>query len=289
MLYFYSFCCLIGKNPEDQLLTSLNYLLKSLDHFVKDYELILYTNFNVNINNPKLKIRNYYDNTKQKLYSDHMDGGYTGKWLNLSYNKINIYKDLRDETGIDYTWIDLDTIITWDISYLSQVDNFFVVHGGNCIHKTHWIVHDHFSVPENAHIQGAIFKLNLNLYNNLMALVNELKLKKLRLCYDLQSLFAYYFYVKLDNKLTENGINVYGLNYQTNTLNGLGVWCESEHVSMHAHIGGLDNFYLDNGVLKTKYYPDKEIHILMFTFFSMHDTNIINTDKFKQTFSYLFN
>ena len=55
------------------------------------------------------------------------------------------------------------TIITYDISYLSEVDNFFVVHGGNCIHKTHWIVEDHFSVPENKHIQGAIFKLNLKL------------------------------------------------------------------------------------------------------------------------------
>ena len=35
----------------------------------------------------------------------------------MSFNKLNIYKDLYDNTGINYIWIDLDTIITTIMLY----------------------------------------------------------------------------------------------------------------------------------------------------------------------------
>ena len=128
MLKFFSFCCFIGKVSENNLLSALSTLLKSLDYYVKEYQFILYTNFNVTINHKNLIIRNYYDNTINKLYDDSL----FGIWLNLSLNKINIYKDLYDDFGEDYIWTDLDLIITYDISYIENIDNFFVEHGGNC-------------------------------------------------------------------------------------------------------------------------------------------------------------
>ena len=66
-----------------------------------------------------------YDNSKIKLYQD--------KWLNLSFNKINIYKDLNDEFNEDFIWIDLDTIITKDISYINDLSNVFIENGGKNI------------------------------------------------------------------------------------------------------------------------------------------------------------
>ena len=34
----------------------------------------------------------------------------------------------------------------------------------------------------------------------------------------------------------------------------------------HANKIGLNNLYLDNNLLRSKFYPDKSIHILSFTF-----------------------
>lgn len=278
MLYFYSFCCLIGKNSEYQLKTCLNYLLKSLDHHVKDYEFIVYTNFNININHPKLIYREYYDKTIDKLYNN--------VWLNLSFNKINIYKDLYDEKGIDYIWIDLDTIISYDISYLNEVDNFFVVHGGNS-ERNHWITENDFYVKDRYYIQGAVWKINIRLYKIFMELLKELKSKNLKLCYDLQSLFAYYIYKTINQNVNENGINVLGLNYKPNTINGLGIWSNKSYISEHSNITAFNNLNWHNNILTTNYYPGYEIHFVMFTFDSLFLSGIIDSNKFKEIFFYL--
>ncbi len=286
MLYFFSFCCQIGKNSNNQLLTCLYFLLKSLDHYVKDYEFILYTNFDIPINNPKLIIRPYYDNTVDKLYDKTK---YGANWLNLSFNKINIYKDLHDEKGIDYIWIDLDTIITNNLSYLHNLDNLFVIHGGNCLYKSHCVVKDTLYIPENQYIQGAVWKINIKIYNDIMKLSEELKQKNLKPEYDLQSLFAYYFNITLNNDLDSNGINVLGLNYLPNNLSGLGIWDNNIYTSKHTNIEGIKNLYYESDILKTKYYPDKEIHFVMFTFNSLFESNIINSQEFRNIFYFLFN
>jgi hypothetical protein len=35
---------------------------------------------------------------------------------------LNIYKDLYDEFNENFSWIDLDTIISYDISYINEID-----------------------------------------------------------------------------------------------------------------------------------------------------------------------
>lgn len=281
MLKFFSFCCLIGKNSEKDLLSALDILLKSLDYYVKEYQIILYTNFNININNKNLIIRNYYDNSIYKLYDDTS----YGIWLNLSFNKINIYKDLYDEFGEDYIWTDLDLIITHDISYINNIDNFFVEHGGNCSEIKHIIIYNHFDLPENKYIQGAFWKININLYHKLIDTLNDLNKKELKLAFDLQSLFAYYFYVILDGKLDINNINVSGYNFMPETKNGLGIWTNDPNLTTHVNIDAFNNLFKENNIIKTKYYPDKEIHILMFTFNSLiqHDYSY----KLKELFDFL--
>jgi len=281
MLKFFSFCCLISKNSEKDLLSALNILLKSLDYYVKEYQFILYTNFNINICNKNLIIRDYYDNKINKLY----DNSNTGIWLNLSFNKINIYKDLYDEFNENYIWTDLDLIVTHDISYIENLDNFFVEHGGDCSLKIHPIIKNHFYLPENKYIQGAIWKINISLYNKLINTLDELNKMNLKLEYDVQSLFAYYFYYILDGKLDENNINVSGYNYKPETLNGLGIWWRDRSISKHVNIDGFNNLYKDNNIIRTKYYPDKEIHILMFTFNSFIENDY--SYKLKELFNFL--
>ena len=283
MLKFFSFCCLIGKNSEQDLLYALNTLLKSLDYYVKDYQFILYTNFSININHKNLIIRNYYDNTVNKLYNES-EMGMWGVWLNLSFNKINIYKDLYNEFNENYIWTDLDLIIAHDISYIDTIDNFFVEHGGNCL-EPHYIIKDHYYIPENRHIQGAMWKLNIILYNKLMETLNDLNIKNLKLIYDTQSLFAYYIYNLLEGRVDENSINVLGYNYNPHTINGLGIWDNNINTFKHVNVEGFNNLYKENNIIRTKYYPDKEIHILMFTFnsFIENDYNY----KLKELFEFL--
>lgn len=263
MLKFFSFCCYIGRIPKNDLLLALSTLIKSLDYYVKEYQFILYTNFDINFNHKNIIIRNYYDNTINKLYND---AEMRGIWLNLSLNKINIYKDLYDEFGEDYIWTDLDLIITHDISYIENIDNFFVEHGGNCSELRHTVIYNHFDLPENKYIQGAFWKININLYYKFIDILDDLNKKGLLLVYDLQSLFAYYFYYILDGKL--DNINISGYNFKPETKNGLGIWSNDPNITSHVNVDAFNNLYKENNIIKTKYYPDKEIHILMFTFYS---------------------
>jgi hypothetical protein len=45
--------------------------------------------------------------------------------------------------------------------------------------------------------------------------------------------------------------------------------------------------YYENNVLKTKYYPDKEIHFAMFTFIKLNENK--GSDEFKKLFGHLLN
>ena len=124
---FFTFCVNIGKHSPSVLQRSLLMLIKSMHKFVENYELICYTNFELNkklLKDYNIKIMNYYDRTEKKIYQDN--------WLNLNFNRINIYKDLYDEFKVDYAWIDVDTIITADISYVNELTNCFIDNGGNC-------------------------------------------------------------------------------------------------------------------------------------------------------------
>lgn len=277
MLKFFSFCCFIERISHDNLIFALKLLLSSLDYYVKEYEFILYTNFDINIDNANLKIRPYYDKSTKIYYGNNV-------WANLSFNKINIYKDLFDETKENYTWIDLDTIVVHDISYLENIDNFCIEHGGNYDKIEQVIVPGNFVVPVNKYIQGAIWKININLYNLLMDTLKEVTNQNLRIDYDIQGLLHYYYYKVLNGELDKNKINVCGANFKNNTINGLGMWSNNKNEHAHANIEGLKAMYWDNNILKTQFY-DKEIHFVMFTFFTL---NIIKDSiEFKELFGYL--
>lgn len=81
----------------------------------------------------------------------------------------------------------------------------------------------------------------------------EIKEKGLYLEYDAQSLFNYHIYCK--NKMCINNFNILGLNYKK------------------------------NNILKSKYYPEKDIHIVSFTFYTLQQ--ILNLPIFKEKFNYM--
>ena len=204
----------------------------------------------------------------------------TKDWLNLSFNKIYIYKDLYDEFKKNFIWIDLDTIITYNISYINDLNNCFIENGGTCNFPNKLFTNNNLiTVPRNRYIQGNFWKLNIELYYQLMKTLDELKNKKLYLRYDLQDLFSYYIFIKKNGDLSN--INIIGYNVKINSLNGLSIW--SKNGNSHANICGLNNLYYYNNTLRTKYYPTKEIHILSFTFKTLKI--LWDNDKFNQLFT----
>ena len=136
-----------------------------MDKGVKDYKFIIYSNFNLIINNPKVIVKKYY-NHKNNINLYNNEKGWRDGWKNLSMNKIFIYKDLYDKFKVNYIWIDLDTYIYHNLSYLEQMDNCFLEYGGTRVIPTR--VSNNFKVNFNRYIQGNFWKLNINLYKHLM-------------------------------------------------------------------------------------------------------------------------
>lgn len=275
-MLFYTFCCDIGRMHKHDLLFALQMLLKSMKKHIPDYKLICYTNFRISsyfVNNYNVEFRQYYDKSVKKVYD-------TDQWLNLNFNRINIYKDLYDEFKQDYIWIDLDTIITSDLSFINNLSHVFVINGGNDTnHMINLFVNnDKIKLPINIYIQGNFWKLNIELYNILHSLFINLCNKGLKLQYDVQDLFNYYIHVY--NKDNINKINILGSNINKDVLYGLCVWSNTFHT--HATIEGLYNLYYKNNILKSKLYPDKTIGILSFTF------STLNEIKFDKYFNELF-
>lgn len=278
MLLFYTFCCDIGKHTKSELFKVLNILMNSIHKNISNYKLLCFTNFTNELSRKisrkySIEFREYYYKEKIKLYSS--------KWLNLSFNKINIYKDLHDEFNRDFCWIDLDTIICQDISYINDLSNVFIENGGTCLTKNVLFSNNSsITVPRNRYIQGNFWKLNISLYENLMNTLVSLNNQNLNLKYDLQDLFSYYIYI--ENNGENKDINILGNNIKNDIINGLAIW--SINGNTHATQSGIDNLYLDNNILKSKFYHDKSIHILSFTFYTLKQ--LYNSEKFKKLFIY---
>jgi len=268
-IYLFTFCVFFGKQTKNELINTLKLLIHSLEKY-NNYELFVFKNFDINIKNNNVKFFNYFENNN--FFSE--------KWYNLSFNKLAIYRYLYNEYKINFVWIDLDTIVTHNIEYINDVDSYFVENGGASNYNNPLFHNNPLSVLRNRYIQGNIWKININLYDELIKTFNELRIKNLKLRYDGQDLFNYYIYHKLDGKLNENNIYIAGLNYKPETINGLCVW--SNKGNTHATLEGLNNMYYEGGKLRSNFYPNKEIHILSFTFFTLN--NLINTPKFKDLF-----
>lgn len=275
MLYFFTFCVDINRHTKHNMIQCLQLMVSSIHKHNKEYKLICFTNFNMldydDFTKYNIEIRNYYDEQKIKLYND--------KWLNLSFNKINIYKDLYDEFNQNFIWIDLDTIICSDITYLNDISNVFIENGGNCLTDNVLFKNNtSITIPRKKYIQGNFWKLNITLYNQLMNTLDNIIKKNLLLKYDLQCLFNYYIYIENGGNLDD--IYILGNNFKPDSINGLAVW--SKQGNTHATLNGLHNLFLENNTLKSMLYPTKEVHILSFTFFTIK--KMFNLSKFKQLF-----
>lgn len=273
-LNFYTFCVDIKKISRKDLERCLIIMTNSIKKYVPQYRILCYTNFEIEGNKHEglnINIRKYYDNSKIKMYSD--------PWLNLSFNKINIYKDLYDEFATDFIWIDLDTIIAYDISYIRDLSCCFIENGGTPERPNQLFNNNtKLTVPRNRYIQGNLWKLNIDLYNALFTTLSEINQKGLKLRFDLQDLFSYYIYIKNGPDLKD--IYILGNNIQQNTINGLAIW--DKKGTSHANMNGFNNLYYENNILRSKFYENKEIHIISFTFPTL--LNIWSKPKFKLMF-----
>lgn len=271
MINIFTFCVDINRHTQNELLTFLSILVGSLDYHLKQiYKLIVYKNFCIPINHPNVEFRQYYDNEPDKMYQD--------PWLNLSLNKINVYKDLLDETGIDFLWLDLDTYVAHDISYINDLPSCFIEHGGMVDKPWKLFLNsEKYDVPTNRYIQGNVWKLNEQLYDSLGHTLKKIKSKDLLPCYDLQDLFNYYFFYELNGNLSS--INILGFNSKVETINGLGIWDKERSVGPRAW-SVAELFHDNNENLRTKLFPDKVIHFVSFvlaqTIHLLDDPNFIS-------------
>jgi hypothetical protein len=192
-----------------------------------------------------------------------------------------MYKFLRDKYDIDFTWVDLDTVFVDNIEYINDLSSTFIDTGGNNKDPHLLMTNTQIYIPRDTWIQGNFWKINEDLYNKVMKINNDMNSKGHYFCYDLQSLFTYYLYFILNpNEWEKHGIYVLGRNYKENVINGLAIW--SINGNTHANLNGLTNLYHKNGKIKSAFYPDKEIHLLSFTFYTLNQ--LIHTNKFKELF-----
>ena len=248
------------------------------------------------------------------------------RWHKLSFNKIHVFKNLYDEYGgACFTWIDLDTIILADMSYLNGVDNYFVMHGGAVSDRMHDVlVYDGggsgggggggggrviWSIPERTYIQGSFWKLNLSLYHEVLRLDSMFREIGVRGKYDLQSIFAVMawggglcpHYDGVSRAVT-NSMMIIGENFMPGVMNGLGVWDTKNGVGNHVNMESLvemrwegERTIVSEGredaterlSFRTSMYPDKEVHILSLTFDSFFMSNVCGSSDFARLFPFL--
>jgi len=189
------------------------------------------------------------------------------RWHKLSFNKIHVFKNLYDEYGgACFTWIDLDTIVLADMSYLNGVDNYFVMHGGAVSDRMHDVlVYDGggsgggggrviWSIPERTYIQGSFWKLNLSLYHEVLRLDSMFREIGVRGKYDLQSIFAVMawggglcpYYDGVSRAVT-NSMMIIGENFMPGVMNGLGVWDTKNGVGNHVNMESLVEMRWEGG------------------------------------------
>lgn len=272
---FFTFCIFINRITKIELENSLYMLLVSMKKNIAVYHLSCFINYSINLERFKefnVSFYEYYDNKTLSCYNDN--------WLNMSFNKLNIYKDLYDKSNINHIWVDLDTIIATDISYMNLYSNIFIENGGSSNKKRYlFINNNNINIPLNKYIQGNFWKINIEIYKELMKLYEDIKSKNLILEYDTQTLFSYYIYYYLKGKL--DNIYILGNNLKPETLNGLAIW--DKNGNTHATLEGLYNLYLEDNKLKSKFYENKEIHIVSFTFFTLNE--IKKNNNFNKIFN----
>jgi hypothetical protein len=310
-------------------------LLASLDKFHPDFFLVVYHNLGITIDDPRVRMVRGLggggggevkdgDSERLLLEAPGCDGNVwiegsavRNRWHKLSFNKIHVFKNLYDEYGgVCFTWIDLDTIVLADMSYLNGVDNYFVMHGGAVSDRMHDVLvcdggRVIWSIPERTYIQGSFWKLNLSLYHEVLRLDSMFREIGVRGKYDLQSLFAVMAwggglcpYYDGPSRVLDGGgsMLIIGENFMPGVMNGLGVWDTKRGVGNHVNTeslaemswggangggGGGGGGGMERLSFRTSMYPDKEIHILSLTFDSFFMSNVSVASDFARLFPFL--
>ena len=346
-LKLFTFCFYIGKNSYQELVRMLFVLIASLDQYHPDFFLVVYHNLGIVIDDPRVRminggvsppnggggggseweVKDGGDGGSERLLLD-ADGcagnvwvegsAVRNRWYKLNFNRVHAFKNLYDEyDGECFTWIDLDTIVLADLSYLAEVDNYFIFHGGRGSGER---MHDVlvggggggggvggvggdvlWSVPEALYIHGSFWKLNLSLYHEVLRLDSVFRENGVRLKYDVQSIFSVMarggggggygrcpFYDGPSRAMTGSML-VIGENIRVCVMNGLGVWDNKDSVGNHVNTESLENFRWSDGgsIFRTSMYPDKEIHILSLTFDSFFMSNVCGSSDFARLFPFL--
>ena len=291
-LKLFTFCFYIGKNTYHELVHMLFVLISSLDRFHPDFFLVVYHNLGITIDDPRVRMTDCVGGVPPPA-TDCVGGGVKGervdllldadgcdgnvwvegsavrnRWHKLSFNKIHVFKNLYDEyDGVCFTWIDLDTIVVADLSYLGLVDNYFIFHGGGGSGLRSDRRHDVilgggggggggvlWSVPERMYIHGSFWKLNLSLYHEILRLDALFRENGARLKYDVQSIFSVMawgggegsgdnrcpFYDGV-SRADSGSMRVIGYNYRPDVMNGLCVWDTKNGVGNHVNMEALAN------------------------------------------------
>jgi hypothetical protein len=268
-LKLFTFCFYIGKNSYQELVRMLFVLVASLDQFHPDFFLVVYHNIGLTFDDPRVECRKWEvkdgDGERLLLEAAGCDGNVwvegsavRNRWHKLSFNKIHVFKSLYDEYGGEcFTWIDLDTIVLADLSYLDAVDNYFVIHGGRS-ERTHEVLCRGggggggggviWAVPERMYIQGSFWKLNLSLYHEILRLDLLFRENGVVLKYDLQSIFAVMAWGGGGegggvSRADDGSMLVIGYNYRPDVMNGLGVWDTKDGAGNHVNTSSLADFY----------------------------------------------
>ena len=331
-LKLFTFCFYIGKNSYQELVRMLFVLVASLDQFHPDFFLVVYHNVGLTFDDPRVECRKWEvkdgDGERLLLEAAGCDGNVwvegsavRNRWHKLSFNKIHVFKSLYDEYGGEcFTWIDLDTIVLADLSYLDAVDNYFVIHGGRS-ERTHEVLCRGggggggggviWAVPERMYIQGSFWKLNLSLYHEILRLDLLFRENGVVLKYDLQSIFAVMAWGGGGegggvSRADDGSMLVIGYNYRPDVMNGLGVWDTKDGTGNHVNTsslaemrwGGSAPLRRDQtndsasggegmGVFYTTMYHDKEVHIRSLTFDSFFMSNVSGSSDFARLFPFL--
>jgi hypothetical protein len=266
---FITFCFDIGRIKRHILIKTTAALYRSLVYFKNNFQLHIYTNIDT--------LDGYFTNNTNINIIHHdinkIDNYYNNIWLNLSFYKVAIYKNLLIDTGITPIWIDLDTIVCGNIDHLSKYDNFVVIQGTQDTKLEK--VHEDKNIEANKYIQGNIWKINKKLLDELLELWSSLTIKPK---YDFQGLLnlAYYF------KNFSTKMNILGIDIDKNTINGLEIYNNSKVV--HCDLYSLRSALIMNDTYIMDIRTFRRINFMSFTFYELQDAIINNkfntfTDK----------
>lgn len=127
-----------------------------MDYFNENFTLHVYTNFDNHrdLEKEKSKIHYFPESLFKNKYKD--------SWINLSYNKIVAAENILKQYD-SVLWIDLDTIVCKDISYINNLDNFFIKNNsGDQIQY----INNQYSVKNKDWMMGHVWKVNQKTINS---------------------------------------------------------------------------------------------------------------------------